>query len=129
MPVQTFWARPEIKLHLVPVQTIFVLSQKLKKMEKMFWSITKSLGLAQYVNRILVLHKKLGPAQNIVGPIKGQGIRPPKYFLSITKLEKLQDVVMFIVYTGKNTLCYIKYTLISIILLHLFCFDLTHFIG
>ena len=87
MPVQTFWARPEIKLHLVLVQTIFVLSQKLKKMEIMFWSITKSLGLAQYVNRILVLHKKLGPAQNILGPIKGQGIRPPKCFLSITKLE------------------------------------------
>ena len=106
MPVQTFWARPEIKLHLVPVQTIFVLSQKLKKMEKMFWSITKSLGLAQYVNRILVLHKKLGQAQNIVGPIKGQGIRPPKCFLSITTLEKLQNVVMFIVYTGK------KYTLL-----------------
>ena len=106
MPVQTFWARPEIKLHLVPVQTIFVLSQKLKKVEIMFWSITKSLGLAQYVNRILVLHKKLGPAQNILGPIKGQGIRPPKCFLSITKLEKLQDVVMFIVYTGK------KYTLL-----------------
>ena len=45
----------------------------------------------------MVLHKKLGPAQNILR----QGIRPPKCFLSIcsTELEKLRDIVMFIVCT------------------------------
>ena len=30
-----------------------------------------------YVNKFLVWHKKFGPAQNILGPVKGQGIRPP----------------------------------------------------
>ena len=30
---------------------------------------------AQYVNQFLVWHKTFGPAQNILGPVKGQGIR------------------------------------------------------
>ena len=29
----------------------------------------------QYVNKCLVWHKKFGPAKNILGPVKGQGIR------------------------------------------------------
>ena len=28
----------------------------------------------QYVNNFLVWHKEFGPAQNILGPVKGQGI-------------------------------------------------------
>ena len=36
---------------------------------------TKCLRLPQYVNKFLVWHKKFGPAQNILGPVKGQGIR------------------------------------------------------
>jgi hypothetical protein len=31
--------------------------------------------LAQYVNKFLVRHKKFGPAQDILRPVKGQGIR------------------------------------------------------
>ena len=58
----------------MPVQTIFVLSQKLKKVEIMFWSITKSLGLAQYVNQFLVKNKTYGSAQNILGYVEGQDI-------------------------------------------------------
>ena len=38
-----------------------------------FLSCTKSLGLAQYVNKFLVRQKKFGPAQNILGPVEGQG--------------------------------------------------------
>ena len=40
-----------------------------------FLSGTKCLRLPQYVNKFLVWHKKFGPAQNILGPVKGQGIR------------------------------------------------------
>jgi hypothetical protein len=35
----------------------------------------KFLWLPQYVNKFLVLQKKFGLAQNILGPVKGQGIR------------------------------------------------------
>ena len=35
----------------------------------------KSLWLAHNVNKFLVQHKKFGPAQNILGPVKGQGLR------------------------------------------------------
>ena len=44
-------------------------------MQIIFLSGTKCLWLAQYVNQFLVWHKKCGPAQNILGPVKGQGIR------------------------------------------------------
>ena len=35
---------------------------------------TKGLQLPQYVNKFLFWHKKIGPAQNILGPVIGQGI-------------------------------------------------------
>ena len=35
---------------------------------------TKCLWLPKYVNKFWVLHKKFGPAQNILGPVKGQSI-------------------------------------------------------
>ena len=38
------------------------------------WSGTKFFWLPQYVNKFLVKHKTFGPAQNILGPVKGQGI-------------------------------------------------------
>ena len=38
-----------------------------------FWSDTKSFGKPQYVNQFLVRHKTFGPAQNIFGPVEGQG--------------------------------------------------------
>ena len=43
-------------------------------MQIIYWSGTKSFQLAQYVNKFLVQHKKFRPAQNILGPVKGQGI-------------------------------------------------------
>ena len=43
-------------------------------MQIIFLSGTKYLWLPQYVNKFLVWHKKFGPAQNILGPVKGQGI-------------------------------------------------------
>ena len=40
-----------------------------------------SFGLAQFGNQFLFLHKKLGPAQQSLGPVEGQGISfyPPKF--------------------------------------------------
>ena len=43
-------------------------------MKIIFWSGTKSLGLAQYVNQFLLWQKKFEPAQNILGPVEGRGI-------------------------------------------------------
>ena len=43
-------------------------------MQIIFMSGTKCLWLTQYVNKSLDWHKKLGQAQNIFGPVKGQGI-------------------------------------------------------
>ena len=45
--------------------------------QKPILSGTKCFWLPQYVNKFLVWHKKFGPAQNILGPVKGQGIRFP----------------------------------------------------
>ena len=47
----------------------FVMAQKMNLLK------AKSLGPAQYVNQFLARNEKFGPAQNILGPIKGQGIR------------------------------------------------------
>ena len=44
-------------------------------MQIIFCTGTKCLWLAQYVNNFLVWHKKFGLAQNILGHVKGQGIR------------------------------------------------------
>jgi len=72
VPVQIFWARPKIESNFSAPPKSFVPVQKLN-MKIIFWSGTKCLGLAQYVNHFLVWHKKFGPAQNVLGPVKGQG--------------------------------------------------------
>ena len=56
-------------------------------MQIIFWSGTKSFELAQYVNQFLVWNKKFGPAQNVLGPVKGQGI--------ILIRTKLQTKIIF----------------------------------
>ena len=43
-------------------------------MQIIFWSCTKCLRLEQYASKFLGWLKKFGPAQNIFGPVKGQGI-------------------------------------------------------
>ena len=53
-------------------------------MQIIFLSGTKCLSLPQYVNKFLVWHKKIGPAQNILGPVKGQGISYILFGTSIT---------------------------------------------
>ena len=69
-----FCARPKIELHLVPLQNSLCWHKKwIYYMKIIFWSGTKSLGPAQYVNKCLVRQKKFGPAQNNLGPVEGQG--------------------------------------------------------
>ena len=50
-------------------------------MQIIFLSGTKYLWLAQYVNKFLVRLKKFGPAQNILGPVTGQGIKSQNLLL------------------------------------------------
>ena len=71
-----FSASPKIWLHLVPIQKL------LRRHKKQFYwmqiidlSCTKCLWLLQYVDKLLVWHKRFGPAQNILGPVKGQSIK------------------------------------------------------
>ena len=73
--VQIFWTSPKIWLHLVPLQKLLCQHKKqFYWMQIIFWSGAKCLWLSQYVNKFLVRHKKFGLAQNILGPVKGQGI-------------------------------------------------------
>ena len=44
-------------------------------MQIIFLSGRKCFWLPQHVNKFLVWHKKFGPAQNILGPVKWQGIK------------------------------------------------------
>ena len=75
VPIKIFWASPKIWLHLVPLQKLLCRHKKqFYWMQIIFLSGTKCLWLPQYVNNFLVWHKNLGPAQNILGPVKGQVI-------------------------------------------------------
>ena len=53
-------------------------------MQIIFLSDTKYLGVAQYVNTFLVRHKKIGPAQNILRPVKGQGLSVQMFSLDFS---------------------------------------------
>ena len=67
--VQIFCASPKIWLHLVALQNLLCqYKNQFYWMQIIFLSGTKCLWLAQYV----CLLKIFGPAQNILGPVKGQ---------------------------------------------------------
>ena len=59
-------------------------------MQIIFLSGTKCLWLPRYVIKFLVRHKKFEPAQSILGPVRGQGIRflIVKVWKNKQKLEK-----------------------------------------
>ena len=90
--VQIFWARPKVWLHLVTLQKLLCWHKNgIYSMKIIFWCGSRCLWPAQYVCQVLVWHKKfgtgticksilfwkkqIGPAQTILGPVKGQGIR------------------------------------------------------
>ena len=82
-----FWAIPKIWLHLVPLQKHLCQHKKqFYWMQIIFWSGAKCLWLSQYVNKFLVRHKIFGPVQNILEPVKGQGIT---YLLRVTQYKSV----------------------------------------
>ena len=64
-------------------------------MQIIFLSGTKCLWLPQIVNKFLVWHKKFGPARNILGPIKGQGISGLKHLTSHQEVFGLRTGLRF----------------------------------
>ena len=75
-----FCASPKIWLHLVSLQNLLCWHKNQFYWKQIiFLSGTKCLWLPQYVHKFLVWHKRFGPAQKILGPVKGQGTR---YYLN-----------------------------------------------
>ena len=71
------------KSFVLAQKTILLNANHLFVWHKMFW-------LAQYVNTLLVRQKKFGPAQNILRPVKGQGITyyVKNYFCGVFQWHK-----------------------------------------
>ena len=57
-------------------------------MQIIFLYGTKCLRLPQNVYKFLVWHKKFGPAQNILEPVKGQGIIVLNYVLTFVEMVR-----------------------------------------
>ena len=70
-------------------------------MQIIFLSGTKCLWLPKYVNKFLVCHKKFGPAQNILGPVKGQGIR--EYVPEPCAHKRIEKMEMYILPKSRKT--------------------------
>ena len=78
---KTFFARPNFlcqpkNLTACSASTTLLCQHKKQSywMQIIFLSGTKFLWLPQNVNKSLIWHKKFGTAQNILWPVKGQGI-------------------------------------------------------
>jgi hypothetical protein len=89
----------------VPLQKLLCRhKKKFTECKSYFLSVAKCLLLPQYVDKKKFWHKNFEPTQNILGPVKGQGIRinmqlsvmpspsaDPKFSLSMLKfLSKLK---------------------------------------
>ena len=73
--VQIFCARPKIYLHIVAVTNILCQTKRWFACSKIgFWAVTKVFEEALNAVEFLGWLKKFGAAQNILGPVKGQGI-------------------------------------------------------
>ena len=79
VPVQIFCVGPKIYLHIVPVTNILCQNKKWFAFSKIgFCAGTKVFEEALNAVKFLGWLKKFGPAQNILGPVKGQGISKPR---------------------------------------------------
>ena len=79
-----FLSQPKNLLQLMPLQKLLCQHKnQFYWRQIIFCSGTKCLWLAQYVNKFLVWHKKIGPAQNILGPVKGQVITLEYFFQNL----------------------------------------------
>ena len=73
--VQIFWASPKIYLHIVPVTNSLCQTKRWFAFSKIgFCAATKVFEEALNAVKFLGWLKKFGPAQNILRPVKGQGI-------------------------------------------------------
>ena len=83
-PLFSFCYKLKFWLHFVPLQKLLCRHKnQFLWIQIIFLSDTKCLWLAQYVNKFLVRHKKFGPAQNILGPVEGQGVADLYWSLNI----------------------------------------------
>ena len=74
--VQIFCARPKIYLHIVAITNILCQTKRWFVFSKIrFCAGTKVIEEALNAVKFLGWHKIFGPAQNILRPVKGQGIR------------------------------------------------------
>ena len=60
------------------------------------------LGLAQHEYQLLVWHKKFGPAQNILGTVKGQGFGYPVQKLLCESVSALQKLKVDFILSGND---------------------------
>jgi hypothetical protein len=73
--IQIFCARPKIYLHIVAVTNILCQTKRWFAFSKIvFCAGTKVFEEALNAVKVLGWLKNFGPAQNILGPVKGQGI-------------------------------------------------------
>ena len=92
--VQIFCASPKIWLHLVPLQKLLCWHKnQFYWMQIIFLSGTKCLWLPQYINICLVWHKRFGPAQNILGPVKGQSMN---FGFNLDEAWKVREISHFL---------------------------------
>ena len=75
VPIQILWVSPKIWLHLCSPSS----KNQFYWIQIIFLSSTKCMWLPQNVDKIFVWQKKIGPAQNILGPLNGQGINNTRF--------------------------------------------------
>ena len=74
--LQIFWASPKIYVHIVLVTNILCQTKKWFAFSKIvFCACTKVFEKVLNAVKFLGWLKRIGPAQNILGPLKGQVIR------------------------------------------------------
>ena len=75
VPIQMFYVRPKIYLHILPVTNFLCQTKRWFAFSKIFFcACTKVFEEALNAVKFLGWLKIFGPAQNILGPVKGQGI-------------------------------------------------------
>ena len=101
--VQIFCVRPKIYLHIVAVTNILCQTKRWFAFSKIvFCAGTKVFEEALNAVKFLGWLKKFGPAQNSLGPVKGQGI---------SRQWKVSSIVCFCIsWNLKNISCFRKLT-------------------
>ena len=83
------WTNPKFYSHIVAVKNILCLTKRRFVFSKIgFCAGTKVFEGALNAVKFLGWLKKIGPTQNILGPVKGQGIRE-FHDIGLTKMENI----------------------------------------